>query len=172
MIHCQLFTPCTSDTISKSLHCWCENPKWDFSCPVRNKCQQTRNPGGGSSPVPCQVRDGWPSPPLGPVGCVGSPTPHMWLETLLHSGHVAANWNQVAGAATGHSLHPTPHQAAATSGCSSGACTCHVCPQPGGEVGGHVLHQGWTGGLLPQKQQCLLGWGADVERQWTITVSI
>lgn len=109
MIRCQLFTPCTSDTISKSLHCWCENPKWDFSCSVRNKCQQTRNPGGGSSPVLCQVRDGWPSPPLGPVGCVGSPTPHMWLETLLHSGHVVADWNQVAGAATGHSLHPTPH---------------------------------------------------------------
>lgn len=34
---------CTSDTVCKSFHFQCKNPKWNFACPVGNKCQQRRN---------------------------------------------------------------------------------------------------------------------------------
>lgn len=42
-LHCivqSTFSPCTSDTVSKSFHCQCKNPKWDFACPVGNKPQR------------------------------------------------------------------------------------------------------------------------------------
>lgn len=168
MLHCQLFTPCASDTVSKSLHCQCKNPKRDFAGPVGNKPQQMRNPAGGSGPVPWRVRDGWlshPSPPPGPAGCAGSPAPRMWLETLPRSGHVAADWNQMVGAAAGHS----------PPSCSSpGHCylwvQCRVVRPPrlsparlgGGE---RALPRGWNWGLLPQRQQCLTreGWWKAVD---------
>lgn len=89
ILHCQLFTPRTSATVSKSLCCQCKNPKRDFAGPVGNKPQRTRNPA-----KPHRARDGRPSrpsPPLGPAGRAGSPAPRVGLETFPRSGHVAAD---------------------------------------------------------------------------------